>query len=936
MQLFLSQTAKYIAENHENPGEIKIILPSKRASLFLKKELSTAYQKAIQSPEITTLDNFIADLSTLKTIDNLDQLFILHDALNSLLKKEGKENEDLDDFLTWAPTLLSDFSAIDSYLVDGDALFENINDVRAIEVWNVDGQAPTQTQLEYIALWKRYGKLYDAFRKKLLAKGKGTASMISRSVAEKIGELIFDESKKCYFVGLGALNSAEEKIINQFVNAGQAEVLFDGDRYFVQNEQQEAGKFIRKYKHLWSEKQNELFSDTLSSNDISINIHSCSSSYAQSVLLNDILGNVQGKQEHTAIILNKEDLLLPVLNAIPNNIDAVNVTMGYPIKDSPASTFFELTISLWDTKVNNTRKDSKSTVFYYKKVLDWLKHPYSKQLFKSQDSLKELQESIISKNKIYLSKRFIERHIEDVEITQLVFGPPPVSVEDCCNVLLNLIQLLKSKIQESTEDENEPLVESSVIIEFLFHFTKVFNKISKYAKQYTELNNSSLKSFRYLIKQLSSRDQLDFYGEPIQGLQIMGMLESRSLDFDHVILCSVNDGILPAGKRNNSFIPFDLTVQFGLPTYREHDALAAYHFYRLISRAKKIDLLYYNSSDDFGAAAEKSRFIEQLVYELPKTNKKAQLNTFNYNPKVESKKLNNDISYNEEIKKLVHQKLVKGLSPSAFNKLCQCPLDFYFRYVLKLGELEDVEENINSSTFGTCVHNTLEHLHNMFLNIRLTDEHFGQWKRAFPSILKKEFLSHFSEDDLKFGNNFIQLELGTKYISKFLDFERQLAREHEFIILGMEEEIEEKILLQIDGQEIESTITGKIDCICTIDGELNLIDYKTGKVESKALTNNNIEGDFLDKKCDKSVQLLFYSWLYFKKHPEVQSLKSSIYSFKNTSEGFMAFSKGKNRYTKEEILDLFPKILELGFKNRLALNQAIVHETKSKFCEYCN
>ena len=933
MDSFLNKIAKGIAEKHNEPKNLCFVLPSQRAGTFLKQALAKNYHEihgceSIQLPTVKTLDDFVVELSDFTVLDKLTAFFKLFDTYQIILKEENEKQENIDEFINWAPTLLADFNEIDKYTVNSLEIFSYINDVRAMETWNIDGKPLTEHQVNYLKLWKRFGKLYHAFKKETIANKETYTGLIFREVAENIEELHLKPTyEHIVFAGFNALSKSEETIISQFVKTKKASIYWDADSYYLDDENQEAGYFLRKFKKNWSFSDFNWAETHFKDGVKNIRIHNCNTNYAQSILAADILSKSTGNELNTALVLNKEDLLLPVLNALPDNISAANITMGYELKLTPLSSFVNILLDLWYSKTGKEKN-----AFYYKNVIQFLEHNYTELLIKDKQKLVELKKDIIKFNKIYVGTKFMFKYLDDSPLIKTIFSSETQDLADNTQKILTVLANLKDTLTDASSNKYD----KSLQIEFVYHYTLVFRKLHQTIQDNPVIRNSSLKVYRLLINQLVNKEKVSFYGEPLKGIQIMGMLESRALDFEHVIVMSVNEGTLPAGKKNHSFIPYDLKREFGLPTHTEHDAIFANHFYRLLQRADNIDILYHTGSDDFGAGTEKSRFIEQIIHELPKYNKQINITTSEYNPVPVISERTKELPKSDELLNTIKVKLKKGLSPSAMNTLASCSMNFYYRYLVGLGELEEVEESIKSSTLGTCIHDTLENLHKLSLGLPLDEITLKNYRKLANSHLEQEFLKYFSEKDLKTGNNLLTYEVAKNYVKKFLDYELELIKEHKYTVVQVEDNIAHDIPLNINNEEVPTKIHGKVDVISELDDNKLLLDYKTGKVENAELNFKDYTQFYTGKKKkSKALQLLTYAWVYYMENPETTHISPCIYSFKNSKAGFMYLKYNNKIISKKDVLEIFPKVVDALASKLMNKKTALVHDQDSLYCEYC-
>jgi hypothetical protein len=473
---------------------------------------------------------------------------------------------------------------------------------------------------------------------------------------------------------------------------------------------------------------------------------------------------------------------------------------------------------------------------------------------------------------------------------------PAVAIDNC----LKLIHELKSHFYA---DKKENLL----ILEYLYRFFEIFNQLKSLINTYDFVND--IKTLYSVYKELLSSENMDFKGEPLQGLQLMGMLESRVLDFETIVISSVNEGILPAGKTNNSFIPFDVKIENGMPTYREKDAIYSYHFFRLLQRAKNIYVIYNTEPDSF-KGGEKSRFITQLEVE--------SIHNINHtlvSPKVPAfNNALNKIEKTEQMITKIKEVASNGFSPSSLTNYIRNPLDFYYRKILKVSEYEEVEETVALNTLGNVVHKTLEDFYKPFVNSYLTIETI---KKLIPKIEKavtNNFKKYYKEGDLKNGKNLIIFEIAKRYISNFINLEIESLKKGDNIkILEIESE-GHKIKLDIPELDFPVYLTGKIDRVDQFNGTIRIIDYKTGKVDLNQMTVVNwdeINRDY--DRYSKPYQILAYAYLINKKYNFTTPIEAGVISFKNLNSGFLKFAKKESKGSKNKNSEITQETLDEYF-----------------------
>ncbi len=872
MKSFLKEVLLEVHTTTDKISDLVFLVPSKRAGLFLKKELLELYtNKTIFVPEILSIEEFITKVSGLQQIDNIQSLFEFYETY--LHTNSHLEKEDFETFSNWAQTLIYDFNEIDRYCIDHKSFFAYLSGIQDLNHWYLQKEK-TELIQNYIKFWESLLDYYDGFKESLLAKKIGYQGLLYRKASEDIHEYIKTENRKHVLVGFNALNNAEQRIFQTLLDAGLAESYWDGDQFFLDNIYHEASLFLRTYKEQWGYYKSNPFkwvNDNFSK-EKDIKLIGVPKNVGQAKSIGKILAGIPKSDiEKTALVLADESLLQPMLNSLPNTVDSINITMGLPLKDVPISGFFELLFDLH--KNDNTRG------VYFKSALEILSSLPSYRLLGPIS--KHLTTNISKENIVYITLNKLQELVSDKEkeVIQLIFEPwkdVTMALDNCRKI----IQLLKESIGK---DGN------ALELEYVYHFHLVFNKLTTLHSSYDYL--TTLGALHTLYKDILTTESLDFSGEPFIGLQLMGMLESRCLDFETVIISSVNEGILPAGKSTNSFIPYDLKRAYNLPTYKEKDAIYTYHFYRLIQRAKNIYLIY-NTEDEGVGGGEKSRFLLQLEIDKRPNHKILKYTVSSEVPKLTNEPL--QVEKNEEILQKLKELAAHGLSPSALTSYIRNPIDFYYKYVLAIKETDVVEETIAANTLGTVIHNTLETFYKPLENTFLTKEEIQKMKTNIDRELQYQFKQEYSQLDITQGKNLLIFEVAKRYIHNFLTSEEKLLNNAaQLKILSIESNL--KTQIKIPELDFPIYIKGKVDRIDELDGKVRVIDYKTGKVNKGEIVLMNWEEITEDYKYSKAIQILAYGYMQQNENPAAEGFQAGIISFKNLQEGFMRFG------TKESI-----------------------------------
>ena len=863
MNTFQEETILYLTKKHGSLSQLTIILPSKRAGGFFLNHLKNQALHTSFAPKIISIETFIEHVSDLQIIDPTALLFRSYE---TYLKLDSiPEKESFDTYSTWATTLLGDFNEMDRYLLDTHSFFNYLNDIQDLNHWYLrDDKTPLIEK--YLAFWNSLQEFHKSLKDHLLKDHLGYQGLVYRKAAEDISHYMeANQSTKHVFIGFNALNAAEQTIMQELLELDQNEVIWDTDSYFFEDTAHSASLFLRGYKKNWKHYQKTPFTN-IASNFIKPKAFSfvgVQKNIGQVKYVGNLLSTYTKEQlAQTAIVLADENLLVPLLHSLPENVDEVNITMGVSLKTMPYATFFEILFSV---------KAKPAGSYYYKDVQALLSHPLIANMMVSADAMLAhiKKENITHNTQEYLQSI---SNPKDHEIIQLLFqdwGLDSGMAITCCNNLLDRVASSNlTTIQE-------------VCISYL---QDIFSKISALNETYSYL--TTLKTVQQLYRELIASTSLDFKGEAYQGLQIMGVLETRVLDFKNVIMTSVNEGTLPSGKSNNSFITYDLKKQYNLPSFTEKDAIYTYHFTHLLQRVETATLLYNTHSEGLNTG-EKSRFLLQLeVGNLANHN----ITHSTVSPTITmGQKTLARVEKTPKILKRLQEIASKGFSPSSLTSYIRNPIDFYFQKVLKIQEHKEVEETVAANTLGTIVHDTLEELYTPFVSKELS---VAALESIYPKIsaeITAQFTKSFKGGDFSKGKNLLIFEVAKKYVSNFIDFEiKEVKAGHKIIIKALEADL--GISVEVPGLDFPVRVGGKVDRIDHYNGQMRIIDYKTGKVEQKDLVVSHWEKIRQEYSLSKAFQVLTYALIYNDKAPITQAF-GGIISFKNLGAGFLKFTE---------------------------------------------
>ena len=970
MKPFLYQVASlFYSKYGAEVSRLAFVFPNRRTGLFFQKYLSEVSEKPLFSPTILTINDLFVQLSGKQTADRISMLFKLYDIYLS----HSGSSETFDEFLYWGEMLLNDFDDIDKYMADARMLFTNVTDLREIEndfsflspeqiaairtFWSSfypKGDTPNQEQ--FLAVWQILYALYTDLREALAAEGKGYEGMIFREVVEQMerNECCDLPYTKVVFVGLNALSVAEERFLSELQKREIADFYWDYASPKVTDPDNKASYFVeRNLRRFPSQlivesgelkvenengnsdaKQLSTFNSQLSTPKIEVIGIPSGIGQAKQVcsILNELCKEDEMSAEEalrTAVILPDEHLLIPVLNAIPEQIRRINVTMGYPLAGTPVASLMEYILALQ----KNIRYVDRRPVFYFRDVLPILNHRYISTT--SPEVVSNLVKDISENNKIYIS-------YDDLNQTPLlsILFTPVTEVEMFSDYLINVLQELNRVMTLQTGEEEEDATQRTNDLEqeFIFHYFTTVNRM----KEVMQEANVRMKIDTYfrLLKRVTDTITIPFHGEPLSGLQIMGVLETRALDFDRLIILSMNEGIFPLRKAANSFIPYNLRRGFGLPTYEHQDSVWAYHFYRLIYRASHVSLLYDTRSNGL-QTGEVSRFVHQLHYhyEEPIQNKLVVYNVSS------SKTPALQVAKTEEVMNRLaafRSGGTRAISASAVNTYLDCPLKFYFSVVEGIREEEEVSETIESNVFGSILHKVMEELYQPFCGKMVTADLLKAIRKDTPMLtgaVARAFAEIFFKTDIVrplTGQNFLIGEMIRKYVEKVLERDGKLTP---FRYIESEKKIK-RLFPLTDKSEIQ--LKGFIDRVDEVRDAVRIIDYKSG---SGTTQFTSVEALFDKEDTDRAkavMQVFMYAWMYGSVQlPTV--IQPGIYYMRTLfSPSFdPGIYRRTDRFKTEQVLDFanYHADFENGLRNCLdeifGRETPFVQTPNGKACVYC-
>lgn len=951
METFLKQVAHDLYNKTEgNFTKVAIVFPNKRASLFFNEYLAQESDRPIWSPTYVSISELFRQSSDLSIADPIKLVCDLY----KVFQKATGSKETLDDFYFWGEMLIADFDDADKNMADTHALFSNLKDLNEL-MDNYDfleeGQKEalsqffhnfsinqvTELKQRFISMWNVLGDIYTEYKALLESQSIAYEGMLYRQVIEQLDVEALPYNKYI-FVGFNVLNKVEHTLFKKLNEAGKAMFYWDYDTFYLNKTPHEAGEFIRRNLRDFPSELPASFFDNLNQPKEVTFIESPTENGQVRYLPQWIRENLTSQEKETAVVLCNEALLQPVLHALPDNVKHINITMGFPLSQTPAYSFVNALMELHTSgyNPNNGR-------YLFAEVISVLKHPYTRQL---SPEAEKLEQNLTRDNRFYP----LPSELKQDNVLELLFTPRRNNL-DLCSMLSEALKEVAVIYQQQAASHSDAF--DQLYRESLFKTYTLVNRFHTLIES-KELNVQA-GTFQRLLTRVMSSSSIPFHGEPAIGMQVMGVLETRNLDFRHLIMLSINEGQLPKAGGDSSFIPYNLRKAFGMTTIDHKIAVYAYYFYRLMQRAEKVTLVYNTATDGINRG-ELSRFMLQFLIEWGYPVLRKQLEAAQSPQDSTPIIIEKTPDVMERMKSVfdIRNNPKTLISPSALNCYLDCPLKFYYKYVALLSAPDEVTADIDSAKFGSIFHYAAEHIYK-----DLTAHGKLISKENLETLLKDEVrLQTYVDNGFKelFFNlppneqpeyNGIQLinsAVIVKYIQQLL---RNDLRYAPFTFVGSEQRIFENIEIYTPSGNIQSRIGGIIDRIDSKGESLRIVDYKTG---GDADTPANVQSLFIpDKKRSNYVfQTFLYASIVCKKLREKNDNRlvapALLYIHRAASENYSpVIQMGEPRKPKEPV-DNFAQhegdfrenlktLLEDIFNPDISFTQTEI-EDKCAYCDF--
>lgn len=828
VKTFLGKVAESLWRQYgADISSLKLLVPNARSRMFFADELSKVIDRPLWQPQYVSIDDMMFELAGAAPADRIRAVVELYKVYSQY------HREDFDSFYFWGEMLMADFDQIDKYMVDAGTLFSNINDLKELEdalVYMEEGQREVVRRFwasfgieeehsaekrDFLTVWNTLSKIYDGFRERLASSGTAYTGMAHRMAAEKIkagGALPAQEGVRYAVIGFNALSECEKTLFDHLQKSGQADFFWDYDEYYLADKEQEAGLFMRANTARYQQAEyfvnaTDNFGGAKKVTAVSVPSDPLQCKYAAE-FLREVYACQGSVGKETAIVLTDESLLVPLLNSIPDEVADINVTMGYPLRQTLAYSFTERLLSLQ----NHARTSNGATEFHHADATGLLTHPF----VVAEDAARaaELNDNIVTKSRVYAP----ESLFAGKGIISRIFTAPE-SWSDITGYIINIVSEIAQGIGDKASREYFGVIADTL--------RKLGNSLTDCGVELTVPVVSSL------ARRMLQNVRIPYSGEPLSGLQVMGILETRNLDFDNVMIMSMNDDNFPGNPAaSSSFIPHNLRLAYGLPTPRHHDGVYAYYFYRLLQRASRVDMVYC-SSNDTDNSGEPSRYIYQLDYESPHDviKRQAGLDIAFAGAEPITVAKSDDVA--AELEKFFGG--LRSLSPSAFNAYMDCRLRFYFRYIAGLKPEDVVSEEVDMPMFGTILHRAMELLYAPMLHVEDPRPQIRALigSSAVGAAVDKAVAEIcFQDESVAPGSYGGQLMMVRDIVIRYIDggllpFD---AGGDRFTVMALEKDMEGQFTFGPDGGRRTVRLRGKADRVDMLDGGMvRIVDYKTGK-----------------------------------------------------------------------------------------------------------
>lgn len=903
-----------------NVTQVAVVLPSNRAIVYLKRFLFEAAAKPIMPPTCLLLPQFTKRLVQQTTEEKLGQILLLYEAYTQV----ASEVEPFETFVKWGATALDDFNDIESSLANPDLIFRNLKEIKDIEQWSFGEQTLSQSQEEFLDFWLQLGNVYHAFVALQDSTQRYSFARLNRLIAEeKIQVELPAEFSQIYFVGMTSFSRAEERWIKRFMKSGKLHFEFDADAYYVNNPIHEAGHFFRRWeREVAPFRKSTCFENSDREIVISKVVTPLASAFAAAQIVGDLS---EEERAETAVVLVQPQLLRPFLNALSIQ-SPINVALGYPIDQTNVFRTTRALIRIWSRLARDPKKG-----IYHKDFAQWIVQPECEFLL-NQRSRFALQRAIVRRRFVYLRKNEFEKLAIEKGVEQDLH--PIIQLFDTAEfTLANLLERLQTWLRDlEAEHASDHLTAEAVL-----RMQEVVERINFQVNRTHWLDSPAI--LEIIFQHYASLETVAFTGEPLKGLQVLNTVETRGVDFKRVIVVGANDDIFPGNGMPNSLIPYDLRTAFELPSIEDREGAFAYTFYRLLQRSKQVQLIYHTISADY-KLTEPSRYILQLELELANFNNRTNIRYEDFGHQtVVASKVEEEIEQDAFSVQRLKELFAGGLSPSALNKFIQCPLDFYYRYIVSLGELDEMEESMEAATFGSVVHDVLENLYRDYEGKPVPESDIKNFETQVDTLLEDALNKHYASGELE-GFDILAKAVAREMIVKTLSLDRKEEIQNQAsnvtrTVVGVEKVLTATIEHAFPHDLNAVVLKGKSDRIDRVGSTTRIIDFKTGKVDGAGIKLDEDSANWFTAKNGKLVQLLMYSYMWTKMGHHPAETQAVLLGLKQVSQGYVGLKREKEDaiLSAEDMQEFENGVISLV--EQMLTIPTFKHNPDSVHCEYC-
>lgn len=905
MMSFLQRFAQSLLQRHpEGLHEVAVVLPSERAGLYLQRYLAQEHGGALWSPDILGVGAFLERTAELRQGQTMELLFLLYHTYTAL---RGPDADSLDRFLEWAPATLRDLSEVDAHLLELDALYKDLRNYHELEDWSFRLGELSPAQQRANTEWRATGNLHRAFQERMLSIGMGTSGFVARTSAERTRQQCLLPWTMIHFAGLNALDPATTATIAQLQEQGRATVAWDADTFYLDASEQEAGLFLRRSIAALGPgtlpPQNGILG-----RERHIHLVQAPHPLAQLAYVAQYLAELTPENRaKTAVVLAQEDLLLPLLERLSPDTAPVNVTMGHPLKALPIHGFTEAYLEL--------ATHAGSSGFLVDRCIPLFSHPFvqegaptTKIISALHENQRTTVEGDVITNMVHASG---SAHAATI-IRALNAALAPTDMATGLSALLDWA---------SVAAPVDPLIQEQ--IQLAGNLQVRMDSLLRNAG----IAPPDIRAYRAIRERLVREERMDFLGQPLQGLQVMGLLETRTVDHERLIMVGLNEGMLPRSETSSTWIPFDLRRHHGLPLPADAAAISAYNFQRAMQFPNQVEWVF--CSGDEKKPGEPSRFVAQWRREVVGRARTSLSCTTVAAPVVVRGMRSIHVPKNEFVQRKLRTLFHRGLSPSALGAWLRCPLDFYFKYVAGIKEDDPGDGQLRSDVLGNAIHSTLQHLYAPAIGQQLIPSFIAEARERAQWILSDELAKAIPRAALDHGHPRLRREMAAKALDAHLESEQQRCASTPTVLMAVELEVEASLYNGV-------RLKGRCDRIIMQDGLLTVLDVKTGKVDSDQIKLPSLDRTAIKPDRQYALQLLIYLWAYLRQHPEVHQASAGVISLQRPSqEHDLRLTIGDEVVVGRQRLPAIEGLLAHLVEELLDPAIPFAHDPKSNYCTCC-